>query len=353
MNPWFAIATVVATLGVVPQQAAAPAAPASPQTPAPGVSLQVALTVGAPGGSMGSMAVTEITNGPGHVWSDASFCGTGAGTRDTFPAGVTAWRVSGQILKTDGDLYTVHLEWARVAGSVATPAADSPKTTTVRAGERVLLDRATSANTSCGPELKVEAMVASRGWATSVLGSAVAGPAGGRGIGAGGGRGGGGGGGVGRAGGGGAAATMTGQGSGAGSGSGGGMGVMTGAAGGGRGGGGGGRGGGGGAVAARSPEDTRARVEELHRLLTPGATYGAANPPLDAEIWLVHRLPDGTEEVQQLKRRVGDEYTFKPVTIAIPRSNVTVDVSGWVRFRVMPAFAWPATGSRFACASVL
>jgi hypothetical protein len=59
-------------------------------------------------------------------------------------------------------------------------------------------------------------------------------------------------------------------------------------------------------------------------------TLRAANPPLDAELWLVHRLPDGTEEVQQLKQRVGEEFTFKPIVVPMTGANATVDVTGAV-----------------------
>jgi hypothetical protein len=57
-------------------------------------------------------------------------------------------------------------------------------------------------------------------------------------------------------------------------------------------------------------------------------------PSFDAELWLVHRLPDGTEEAQQQTltfRGDGTHFAFPPVPMPIGRGSLDVEVGGIVR----------------------
>jgi len=59
-------------------------------------------------------------------------------------------------------------------------------------------------------------------------------------------------------------------------------------------------------------------------------------PAYEAQLWLVHRRPDGTETMQQQTLRFGGaaiamnagSYTFTPVQVSTGKGTVTVDVTG-------------------------
>jgi hypothetical protein len=56
--------------------------------------------------------------------------------------------------------------------------------------------------------------------------------------------------------------------------------------------------------------------------------------PFDAELWLVHRLPNGTEEVQRQIVRFGSNsspFNFPLVAIAMAQGRVDIDVTGMLR----------------------
>ena len=72
-----------------------------------------------------------------------------------------------------------------------------------------------------------------------------------------------------------------------------------------------------------------------------GANQGSAQgPEFNAELWLVHRLPNGTADLRRQTLRIGSshsELAFPPVRIASAQQNGSVEVS--VRLRVVPMAA--------------
>lgn len=296
-----------------------PEAQMRPVAPGQAPTLRVLLTEVRPDGTRGSMAMTSIGAEPRHVWIDPSSCGLGAGSSATFAAGTIAWRVTGRIVDQQGSLFTVEVDAARVSGQPAA-GATVPLTTRLSLEERAPLDRAPISGPCGSGEMRLEVMVGSA--SSNSVG------VGGRGGGIGAGRGGG-------AGAGAAAATSMGRGGGGGAGSasggrGGAMGVpVTGtrppsaAAGIGRG---GGRGGGGGAGAISVP---------------PGSVVmlRAPDPPVDAELWLVHHVPGSPEQSQPLTLRIGSPFVFPSVVVKTAQGPATVDVSGSIYERVLNGVA--------------
>ena len=51
----------------------------------------------------------------------------------------------------------------------------------------------------------------------------------------------------------------------------------------------------------------------------------------DAELWLVHREPNGTETVQQQTVQFGGAvatYAFPPIQVSTARGTITLDITG-------------------------
>lgn len=73
----------------------------------------------------------------------------------------------------------------------------------------------------------------------------------------------------------------------------------------------------------------------------------------DAELWLVHRKPDGTETTQrQTLRFTGTDqtFTFPAVSVATSKGDISLDISGSVRAVVGPnpdGYAWSFFGSNY------
>jgi hypothetical protein len=83
-------------------------------------------------------------------------------------------------------------------------------------------------------------------------------------------------------------------------------------------------------------------------LLPLGATPGGARP-VDAELWLLHALPSGVEQITHQKVRIpaaGGRFTFVPTSIATSRGDMTVELTGFIdRYR-------SPTGSEFLLLSL-
>jgi hypothetical protein len=64
-----------------------------------------------------------------------------------------------------------------------------------------------------------------------------------------------------------------------------------------------------------------------------------SRPRFDAEVWLVHRLPNGTEEVQRQAARFASrsEIAFAPVAIATARGTVNIDVAAVLQVSTAPS----------------
>ena len=267
------------------------------------------------------MATTSLGAEPQHLWADGAQCSIGAGSRASFAAGAIAWRITGRVVafpsatatgeRQQADVYTVEIDAQRVTGATSPATTSAPRTITLRPEERVLIDRADVSGACGSGEMRLEATVG-----PSSGGFVGAGGRGGVGRGGGGGRGagvGGGTAGVGRSGGGGAAA-MAGQGAGTSSGMG--RGSAT-----------GGRGGGG----------ARGSGVPAAMGVPPGTviTLRAPEPPIDAELWLVHHLPTGPERVLPLTVRIGSTFTFPAVIVTTSQGPVNVEVSGAIYERLL------------------
>jgi hypothetical protein len=299
-------------VAVPPDTQSRPAAPAQPAT------LKVILTEGSADGSRSSMATTSISTDPGHRWVNPDSCSVGASS--TAPSGAAvAWRVTGRIVDQQGSTYTVEIDAVRV-GAPATPEATaSPRRLTIRLDERVPLDRAPVSG-SCGSgEVRLEATVTSGGL-TSVTSR------GGRGIG------------VGRPT---APTTTTGRSGGGGAGA-----LM------------GGRGGSSTATSTSGTSSTSTTSVGTRPTVGGAAGRGAgrglgasamsvppgsvvtlrpANPPIDAELWLVYQPANSKEGGQVVPKTVpvGTPFAFSAVAVPTSQGPVNVEVSGAIYERLL------------------
>ena len=249
------------------------------------------------GGRSGSMAGdSAVDRLDSYVWADQTLCGMGAGDQPS--AGTTpwvGWHFTGTVLADVPGEMTVRIDWRRwwENGARVQNGTGGTQTIKLRAGERVELDRVVPANTGgCGTiEAKLEAAVTSR--AAYFMGRGLT--VGGRG---------------------GAMAA----------------GPRGGAAG--RGGA-GGRGAGVGTVSGSSGSGTAgADASKAQKTLQPMRLLKGS---YDAEIWLVHKKPDGTETVQQQTIRFGAmpaPFTFPPEEVAGSGGAITVDIAGAVQLNV-------------------
>jgi hypothetical protein len=70
------------------------------------------------------------------------------------------------------------------------------------------------------------------------------------------------------------------------------------------------------------------------RIAWIGAPDAAATRDLEGELWLVHRRPDGVENVQRLEIRAGQSGTgffFRPARVETPTATVMIEVAGDIR----------------------
>ena len=70
------------------------------------------------------------------------------------------------------------------------------------------------------------------------------------------------------------------------------------------------------------------------QLVWSGAPDAAPARDLDGELWLVHRRPDGVENVQRMEIRAGQSGTgffFRPARVETPTATVQIEVAGDIR----------------------
>jgi hypothetical protein len=253
-----------------------------------------------------------------HVWTvSPGLCGLAAS--DDAPEGVAphvGWHFTGQVLgrtsSAAGDQLAVRIEWTRVwdAGERLTSGPRGTQTVTLRVGDAIVLDRVTPADPSlCDvTDVRLEAAVTTRRFPAAGLSGPVAGGRGSVGM-----RGGGGGVAGGRGG-----TTNTGGRAGATGGGGGGAGTAT-----------------SGAGSSSTGRGRPPNAEELALLSEAVARITSARTSYTAELWLIHRLPDGVERVQQQTLTFGTgstEWSFPPVLVPTARGVVTLDIGGQVQF---------------------
>jgi len=290
----------------------------------------------APAGGSAGTSGPEIASS--YVWSDETLCTLGASSRELSFTPSVGWHVTARITQRTGDEFGVSVEWERIGSRVRQPAA--PQTGggrfTMRLGDHVELDRIDAATP--GPcqtgSLRLEASIKSGsvsqrfgvppGSVTSVNGA---------------------GGGGGRAGG---LATGSRIGAGGQGGSRGGVGsvrpvepIMTPP---------------GQAVGptVQSDDDLRLQMAALTELLKAQAARGnvdtgstsaieemrrlLARPRFDAEVWLVHLLPNGREEVQRQATRFASRASiaFAPVSVSTAQGTVGVEVTAVLKMSPDP-----------------
>ena len=276
--------------------------------------LEVAVRGYLAGGRAGSLAGDSgVDKLESYVWADQTLCGMGAGDNAPQSTPWVGWHFTANVVFSSPGQMSVRVEWQRLweNGSRVQNGPSGSNTLTLRSGERVELDRvAPSRSGSCGTvEAKLEAAVSVRPayLMSGVAGGVATGAMSGVGRG-----------GVGRGGGGGAgrgSGTAAGAASAAG-GSGsvrGGRGTAT----------------GGGTTTSPSPEGYRGR-----------SSFVFSNTLHDAEIWLVHKQPNGSEVVQQQSVRfssIAKTFTFPPVQVAGRGGEITLEITG--SLQLQPRFA--------------
>ena len=287
---------IAVALATVASGASAQGTQDSPKQP---LMFEVAVRGYQTGGRTTSMAGDSAADRlSGYVWANQTLCGVGTGSQPPTSTPWAGWQFTGTVLADVPGEMTVRIEWRRMweNGAPVQNGAAGTQTIKLRNGERAELDRVAPANTGgCGTtEAKLEAAVISRApYLVGVArgaGGGVRGGAAGRGASRGG------------------VATGTTSGTG-----------MTGVRG-------GGAGAGGGGVSGTGVQGTvpggRGRVMPMR-----SANQGS----YDAEIWLVHTKPDGTEAVQQQTVRFGaapKPFVFPPEEVTGSGGPITVDITG-------------------------
>lgn len=245
-------------------------------------------------GTLSGLAGDSASQGDfqSYVWTSPSLCGLSASSDE--PSNVTGhgWHIKGSVVSRTAEQVNVRIDWRRMwdSGKRVSDGASGSKTVAMRNGERLELDRVVpSGATSCGAaEAKLEATFASpatmqlattQNWMVSPDGRFVVG----------------------------------------------------------------GRGGGG-AAASRGTTGTTTTNTTQGGARGGGAGRGATQPftlssggfaimgigAYDAELWLVHRRPDGTETVQQQNARFSGgafEAKFPPVSVQSSGGPITIDVT--------------------------
>ncbi len=240
-----------------------------------------------------------------YVWTGDTLCWLAASGREPATVPALGWYFRGRVLKRTGDEFLVDIEWARLWDR-STRLTDGPKGSmqvTLRSGERLALDEVVpAAGTECQiVAAKLEAAIVPRATPRRVVTNA-----GGiyTGLGAGATAGGSGSGGA-RSGGAGRGSGITSSGS------------ASGAT---------------GVGAGRSGASAGAEGFPYPDTLPFTATGLPANRRMfDGELWLVHKLPSGLEEVQRLTvvfGRTDTRFAFPPIEVIKDGERGTVDVTG-------------------------
>ena len=306
-------ALVIASLLAAGGAAAAQGRQTLPGTP---LMLEIGVRGYLAGGQMSSMAGDSATDRlESYVWADQTLCGMGAGDEAPRNTPSVGWHFIGTVTEQSAGQLTVRIEWQRMWDQgVRRPGGSSAsRTLTIRSGERVELDRVSASGEGrCGTvEARLEASVAPRATylMTGVRGGMAgaggrgtmsrprvgeepsgAAPAGGRVSGRGG--------------------SVSGSGRGS-------VPDATAAT--------GVRGGRGGAAGGGTTVDQAGRGSRMSVL---SALFGLN---YDAEIWLVHKGPDGREAVQQQTLRFSGtarEFSFPPIDVSGRGGPITIDITG-------------------------
>ncbi|HEY7474870.1 MAG TPA: hypothetical protein VH679_07650 [Vicinamibacterales bacterium] len=222
-----------------------------------------------------------------YVWGNESLCWLSASGREPSTVPVIGWQFRGRVLKRNGDDFLVDIEWRRTWDR-SVRLAEGPKGSmqvTLHSGDRLLLDEVVPADVNACriARARLEAAIVPYALSRRLVGGVVGG-SGGTGSGA--------------------ASMGAGRG---GTGAGGGSGTAT-----------GGRGGGGGG-------QTTSKVPPL---------YETMSRQVGAEVWLVHKLPSGPEEVQRLTLtfgRIPTRFAFPPIEVVKDGDRAVVDISGSLR----------------------
>lgn len=293
--------------------ATASASTARAQEPATELGLRIGIhSQQANGRFAGFAGDSGIESFESYAWANETLCLLSASVREPATAPAVGWAFRGRVLKRTGDEFLVDIEWARLWDH-NTRLPNGPKGSmqvTLRTGEPLTLDEVTPAVGGCpviGARLEAAIM-------PQVRSRRLAGGGGG----AGGGWGGAGAGGSGAAtgvgtGGIGAGSSPRGSGGGYGGGSGGGtLGAR------------------GGTIASGPSSGTtsgESRPEAAQPALSALETY---RQQFNAEVWLVHKLPSGTEDVQRIAVVFGamsTRFAFLPIEVTKDGEKATVDVT--------------------------
>ncbi|HYN05975.1 MAG TPA: hypothetical protein VES67_01170 [Vicinamibacterales bacterium] len=248
-----------------------------------------------------------------YVWANETLCWLSASGREPATIPAVGWHFRGRVLKRTGDDFLVDIEWSRLWDR-GTRSDDGPKGSmqvTLRAGEPLTLDEVAPAVVGCSivgarleaaivPQLRSRRLVGGggRGGGSGGIGAGPVGAASGAGG--------------------------TGTGSGSGQRVGGGAGSGSGGSGSGTTGTGAGAGGRGTGASGSGTGATQRIIPMLE----------AARQRFDAEVWLVHKLPSGIENVQRLTFVFGQmstQFGFPPVEVTKDGERATVDVGGSLR----------------------
>lgn len=262
-----------------------------------------------------------------YVWATSSLCGLGASNSEPATVPGVGWHFTAEVLSSSASQMSISVRWQRMwDNGVKSEVPKGIQEITLRSGERVELDRVLPAGPSpCGAvDARLEAAVVARPAYRMTAITGRLGVMGGRGIAAAGGV-------VGRG-------VVGGTGTATATGGVGGRGVSSSTA----------SVSGRGAAAARglgvaqTPKSAPTFSPPPKPALQGGR--GAAGGPdsvkslrvmrpamYDAELWLVHRGPNGTETVQQQTVRFdgsGATYAFPPIQVSTARGTITLDITG-------------------------
>ena len=246
--------------------------------------------------SAGDSAITGKLES--YVSAPASLCGLSASSAEPTSVPGVGWHVTGEVLSTASGQMSARVEWQRIwdKGSRIQNGPSGSKTITLRAGERVELDRVVpSGQSACNAtDARLEAAVVTKlAYRLGVVNGSFSKVAAGDTMASGyftglatarGGRG---------------TATTT-------------TGTQT------------------GTTTGTTTTDTKVKQNlEWNRTQLGSRIAGAAS--YDAELWLVHRGPDGVETVQQQTVRFGASglnYTFPSISVQTSKGPITVDITG-------------------------
>lgn len=285
-------------IGLLLGAAANAAAQGTQDRPSAGAPLTVEVAVrgylanGRAGSLAGDSGVDRLE---GYVWANQTLCGLGAGDDAPSTTPWVGWQFTGSVVSDSPGQMVLQIDWQRVwdKGARIQNGPKGSERLTLRGGERVELDRIVPATTgACGTvEAKLEVLVAPRPAYLFLSGRGVAGGVSG-----------------------GVPSASRGRGAAGGVAAGRGAGATTGA-----------RGGVASGVGSGAGQGGRGSLP--YTLFSMRGAY-------DAEIWLVHRKPDGTEAVQQQTVRFSSaarEFAFPPIQIAGADGALTLDITGSLR----------------------